>query len=163
MYNYIMRTREKKHRLDRDCYKGTIQASFTICIKNRENIFTNEVIVYSFVEILKESLRKFDCKNWVYVFMPDHLHLVLEGNSEKSDLWKAIVYFKQKSGYWLSKNGYNAMWQKDFYDHIFRKEEDLKKQIRYILENPVRKELIDDWVHYKFKGSIDYDLSEILN
>ncbi|CUU10830.1 Transposase IS200 like [Candidatus Kryptobacter tengchongensis] len=94
--------------------------------------------------------------------MPDHLHLVLEGNSEEADLWKAIVYFKQKTGYWLSRNGWDAKWQKDFYDHILRKDEDLKKHIRYILENPVRKGLTNDWMNYEFKGSIDYDLSDIL-
>ncbi|MEO0305284.1 MAG: transposase [candidate division WOR-3 bacterium] len=158
-----MGIKEKKHRLNRDCYKGIIRASFTLCIKERKNIFTNCEVVSTFIEILKESIKKFDCKNWVYVFMPDHLHLILEGNSDRSDLWKAIVYFKQKTGYWLSRNGCDAKWQKDFYDHILRKDEDLKKQIRYILENPVRKGLTEDWANYKFKGSIDYDLSEILD
>ncbi|MEM4326041.1 MAG: transposase [Candidatus Pacearchaeota archaeon] len=157
-----MRIIEKKHRLNLNCYKGFIRASFTLCIKGRKNIFTSYKIVSPFIEILKESIKKFDCKNWVYLFMPDHLHLVLEGNSEEADLWKAIVYFKQKTGYWLSRNGWDAKWQKDFYDHILRKDEDLKKHIRYILENPVRKGLTNDWMNYEFKGSIDYDLSDIL-
>ncbi|MEO0137840.1 MAG: transposase [candidate division WOR-3 bacterium] len=157
-----MKFKEKKHRLNLNHYCGHIRISFTLCIKDRKEIFTNEEVIVAFLEILRESIKKFDCKNWVYLFMPDHLHLILEGNSEKSDLWRAVVYFKQKTGYWLSKNNYKVSWQKDFYDHIFRKDEDLKKHIRYILENPVRKGLTDDWRKYKFKGAIDYDLSDIL-
>ncbi len=154
--------REKKHRLNLDCYKGLVRVSFTLCIKERKIVFTNKDIVEIFVNILKELIEKYDCKNWIYVFMPDHLHLVLEGNSEKADLWKTIVLFKQKTGYWLSKNKSNLFWQKDFYDHILRKDEDLKKHIRYVLENPVRKGLVNDWKDYEFKGSLSYDLYEII-
>ena len=94
--------------------------------------------------------------------MPDHLHLILEGISEKSDLWKAIVMFKQQTGFWFSKNMEDVKWQKDFYDHIPRKDEDLKKLILYILNNPVRKNIVTRWQDYPFLGSIDYDLEEIL-
>ena len=94
--------------------------------------------------------------------MPDHLHLVLEGKSEKSDLWKAVGLFKQKTGFLLSKNKKDIRWQKDFYDHLHRKDEDLKKHIIYILDNSVRSGLVDNWEDYPFKGSLDFDLEEIV-
>ena len=157
-----MKIIEKKHRLNLNSYSGFVKCSFTLCIKNRVNIFIDEAIVSTFVEILKESIKKYECKNYIYLFMPDHLHLILEGISENSDLWGAVKYFKQKTGYWFSRNCNNVRWQKDFYDHILRKEEDLRKHIRYILDNPVRKGLVENWENYKFKGSIDYELFEIL-
>jgi hypothetical protein len=86
----------------------------------------------------------------------------MEGKSDRSDLWKMIVLFKQKTGFWLSQNAPEIQWQKDFYDHIHRKDEDLKKQIRYILENPFRKKLVSDWKIYPFKGSLDFNLFEII-
>ena len=90
--------------------------------------------------------------------MPDHCHITIEGRSERADLWKCIVNFKQYSGFWLAKN--NIKWQKDFYDHILRKEEDIKKHVMYILNNPVRKGIIENWKNYPYKGSTKFDFNE---
>ena len=73
-----------------------------------------------------------------------------------------ITLFKQKTGFWLSRNTGGIKWQKDFYDHIHRKNEDLKKHITYLLDNPVRKGLVDHWQNYPFKGSLDFNLQEII-
>jgi hypothetical protein len=42
-----------------------------------------------------------------------------------------MVSFKQRSGYWLSQNEIQEKWQKDFYDHILRKDEDIIRQVRF--------------------------------
>ena len=47
------------------------------------------------------------------------------------------------------------LWQKGYYDHIVRREEDLRKITEYILANPVRKGLIDDYTAYEFNGMPD--------
>ncbi len=153
---------EKKHRLPLDNYKGEVIATFTLCVENKKHCFTDKAIVDKFLEILMEAKNKHDCKNVIYVFMPDHLHLILEGNSKNADTWKSVALFKQKTGFWLSKNRKEIRWQKDFYDHIHRKDEDLKKQVAYILNNPVRKNLVEDWEDYPFKGSLDFELKEII-
>ena len=145
-----------------DCYKGKIRATFTMCIENSKPAFVERVVVDEFVDVLTQAKDKYNCINWVYIFMPDHLHLILEGKLENADLWKAMVLFKQKTGFWLSKNKQVIKWQKDFYDHIHRKDEDLKKHIRYILDNPVRKGIVNKWEDYEFKGSLDFDLEKIL-
>lgn len=92
--------------------------------------------------------------------MPDHAHVLLQGTDEDSDLWKCIVDFKQRTGFWLSQNKYSEEWQKDFYDHILRKEEDVVKHVRYILNNPVRKRIVENWKDYPFKGSTIYNFDE---
>jgi putative transposase len=143
---------ESKHRLPVDCYKGRVRITFTLCVKERKQLFITKTLVDQFLTILKNTEEKYECINWVYLFMPDHLHLIIEGKSDRSDLWKMIVSFKQKTGFWLSQNAPEIQWQKDFYDHIHRTEDDLKKQIRYILENPLRKKLVSDWQIYPFKG-----------
>lgn len=105
--------KEKKHRLSSLCYQGEIRITFTLCVKDKKPLFAQKEIVNKFIEVLKEAGNKFNCKNWVYMFMPDHLHLILEGKTDQSDLWKAIVLFKQKTGFWLSQNKMGS-WQKDF-------------------------------------------------
>ncbi|MFZ2089614.1 MAG: hypothetical protein WAU47_13665, partial [Desulfobaccales bacterium] len=54
-------------------------------------------------------------------------------------------------------------WQKDFFDHILRKDESLPVVIRYVLENPVRKGLVSDWRDYPFKGAISCNLDDVMN
>jgi putative transposase len=95
--------------------------------------------------------------------MPDHLHIVVEGTQDEVNLLKFINHYKQKSGFWMSQNRPGVSWQKDFFDHIIRKDEGLLTVIRYILENPVRKGLVSNWRDYPFKGAIGCNLDEILN
>lgn len=85
------------------------------------------------------------------------------GTRGDSNIWKAIVSYKQKTGFWMSSNKLGIMWQKDFYDHIIRKHEDMAAQVRYILDNPVRKGLVPSWQEYPFKGSIGCELEDVLN
>jgi REP element-mobilizing transposase RayT len=153
---------EKKHRLDLFCYEGYTRASFTVCIKNRRHVFTNSHIVENFTDIFASSIKKHLCVNWVYLFMPDHFHFILEGTSLDANLWKAVVLFKQKTGYWFSKNMPEAQWQKDFFDYLHRKDLDLKEHIFYILDNPVRKGIVKNWKDYPHKGSLDLNLHEII-
>jgi len=157
----VLPIREKRHRLSRDCYLGMVTVTFTFCIKDHLPAFTDSTSVGAMLNCLRRALDKYQAKNWAYVFMPDHLHCILEGVSESSDLWSAAVCFKKLSGIWLRWHRPGVRWQKDFYDHIHRKEEDLQKQIGYLLANPFRKGLVDDWVEYPYLGSLDYDLKEI--
>jgi len=150
--------REKKHRLPRDLYNGHAVVSFTLCIKDRVELFRDSNIVKKFVEILLTEAANFDCEVPLYLFMPDHCHILLQGKSECTDILNVIDIFKQKSGFWLSKHHPEVHWQKDYYDHILRKEEDVKKHVSYILENPIRKSIVEDWKAYPFKGSNVHDL-----
>jgi REP element-mobilizing transposase RayT len=153
---------EKKHRLDLSCYEGCARASFTICIKNRDCVFTNSYVVENFIDIFTSAINQHLCANLVYLFMPDHFHFILEGTSFNANLWKAVVLFKQKTGYWFSKNMPEVRWQKDFFDYIHRKEHDLKDHIFYILDNPVRSGIVKNWKDYRYKGSLDLNLHEII-
>ena len=101
-----------------------------------------------------------DCDVLAYIFMPDHCHVLLQGKSELADTLCAMRNFKQKSGFWLSKNHHGIEWQKSFYDHILRSDEEIDKQMRYILENPVRKRIIEDWKEYPWNGSMIYEINE---
>ena len=154
--------REKPHRLVKEFYRGSSIVAFTLCLKNRSTIFKNPDLVDIFIGFLKEITTKFKCKIPIYCFMPDHLHLIITGVDDEADLLKAVSFFKQKTGFWMSKNKVKARWQKDFFDHIIKKGESLTTNIKYILDNPVRKGIVTEWQEYPFKGSIGYELEDIL-
>ena len=94
--------------------------------------------------------------------MPDHQHLIISGKNADSDLWKTVGIYKQRSGFWLSENNSILGWQKDFYDHIIRRNQDVTALVRFILDNPVRKGLAQSWEEYRFKGSIGCKLKDVL-
>ena len=152
--------REKRHRLDPEVYNGERIISFTLGIKNKKIFFTTNDVYTTFKEILLNELKNFNCSAYVYLFMADHVHLTLAGNDSSSNIKKCLDMFKQKTGFWLSQNHADIKWQKDYYDHILRSKENLEIHIKYILNNPVRAGLVENWKYYPFKGSTIYDLEE---
>ncbi|BCX02945.1 MAG: hypothetical protein KatS3mg053_0883 [Candidatus Roseilinea sp.] len=156
--------RERKHRLDPHLYRGNVAVAFTCCERNRQPMFSEEVLTRFFMTTLEQECERFHCDLIVYVFMPDHAHMLLAGRDNSADALKAMSSFKQKTGYWLSKHRPQFHWQKDYYDHILRtwerEQTELRKHARYILENPVRKGIVDHWKAYPFKGSTVYQLDE---
>lgn len=92
--------------------------------------------------------------------MHDHAHFILGGNDSNSEVKKCLNMFKQKTGFYIAKNLKDIRWQKDYYDHILRSEENLETHIKYILNNPVRAGLSEYWKKYPFKGSTVYNLED---
>ena len=161
----IMNTtiKEKPHRLAREYYKGTSIVAFTMCIKDRVEIFKNPAVAEIFISFLTNLAEKYQCKIPVYCFMPDHVHMMITGIDSELDLLKVASSFKQKTGFWMAKYLSGAKWQKNFYDHVIKRDESLSTHIRYILDNPVRKGIVSNWQEYPFKGAIGYELEDILH
>jgi REP element-mobilizing transposase RayT len=149
--------RETSHRLLAELYKGRQTIAFTACLRNRKRYFISSEICMMFSEMLIESAKQYQCEVVIYLFMPSHCHIILEGVEDRADALTAMKRFKQKSGYWFSKHETEIKWQKDFYDHIIRTGENMRKQIEYILNNPVRNGLVEDWKNYPYVGSTIHD------
>jgi putative transposase len=158
----MAKIREKPHRLPKEFYRRRSIVAFTLCLKDRATIFRDPELINLFYEFLKETATRYQCKIPVYCFMPDHLHLIVTGTDDELDLLRAISGFKQKTGFWLSKNKLGVTWQKDFFDHVIKKDESLATNVKYILDNPVRRGMVADWREYPFIGSIGYKLEDIL-
>jgi len=119
-------------------------------------------VVELFAQILANSAGMQRHLVPVYRFMNDHQHFILTGEEDHSDLWKSVVTYKQKTGFWLSCHKAHPKWQKDFYDHLVRAKQDVVAQVRYILDNPVRKGLASSWEEYPYTGSIGCKLEDVL-
>ena len=151
----------KRPRLNGFRYKGCHRYFVTICTHQKSLIFTDKDIVALCKTVLEKKSQDMRFTVWAYCFMPDHLHLLLEGSTLDADLKKFVTSFKQVSGYRYSRNvaqnqspqGISKLWQPSFYDHVLRKEEDLVAVARYILNNPVRKGLAEHYREYPFSGS----------
>ena len=98
-----MKKYRKRPRLKNFCYKGYHRYFVTICTHERNPIFKNDVMVRQLIRVLKDTSKTFGFKVWAYCFMPDHLHLLIEGESPDSDLKRFISSYKQYTGYYYKK------------------------------------------------------------
>jgi len=81
--------------------------------------------------------------------MPDHIHIQL--SPLETNLIGLINGWKSFTANLLRKNGLiGPCWQGGFYDHALRKEEDIRTVAEYIVNNPVRANLVGNWVDYPF-------------
>src|SRR3990167_2404287 len=97
-----------------------------------------------------------------YVFMPDHLHLVLHGLSQNADLKACAVLAKQRSAYEYSRIYGRRLWQPSYYDHVIRDEEGILGFLAYLVMNPVEAGLVERPEDYPFTGSLTMTREEMI-
>jgi putative transposase len=85
--------------------------------------------------------------------MPDHVHLELAGQSDDSDAIKLLHNFKGIATARARGFGLRTLWEKGFYDHILRDDDDHNAVAWYIFNNPVRKGLINNAREWPYSGS----------
>jgi REP element-mobilizing transposase RayT len=83
-----------------------------------------------------------------YIVMPDHIHGILvmkhESNISRANYYglipKVVKSFKEAVTKVVRREMHEIdfKWQRSFYDHIIRDEEELNKIRKYIIENPLR-------------------------
>jgi putative transposase len=96
-----------------------------------------------------------------YCVMPDHVHLLLEGTSEDSNLREAVSRWKQSTGYAWRVRHASRLWQPGYYDRVLRDADDTRAVVRYVLENPVRAGLASTPKAYAWLGSSRYSIADL--
>ena len=151
--------RHKRIRLDRSLYRqlGMI-CSVTIGTRERRPVLAEPRIARAASDVLQVHARKTSVPIYAYCLMPDHAHLVL-GPSPTCDIIQFVGQFKnlaQRAMWSLGVSG--KVWQVSFWYRFLREEESLAEQVRYVLNNPVRRGLVKEWREYPYSGSLELDL-----
>lgn len=122
-----------------------------------------DVVTLVWLQILRAALEK-GFEILAYCFMPDHLHIVVEGLADDSDLKAFAKLAKQYSGYsYARSHGGGKLWQKGLNDHIVRERADLFERVRYVVDNPVVAGLVVRPEDYPFLGSQRWSLEQLLD
>ena len=137
-------------------YLGTGNYSLTIATSGRKIVFVSKNVVTYHLSVLGQSAIKRNFDIIAYCYMPDHVHLLVSGKETTSDLTAFVRSYKQITGYQYRKQIGDFLWQKSFYDHILRREESFREVVRYILGNPVRKQMVERPEDYPYSGSLVY-------
>ena len=143
-------------------YVGLHRYSLTFCTDQRRDLFRREDAV---TLVLSQILRAADEQGFLivaYCFMPDHLHLLIEGETESSDCLRFIARAKQYAGFYYAKTFSDRLWQRYAFEHVLRDDEITKVVARYILENPVRAGLVRSVEEYPYVGSNVYPLADLI-
>jgi REP-associated tyrosine transposase len=151
----------ERPRLESFDYLGIYRYLLTFCTSLRHAAFTAADIVDPTLAQISQCAREFSFSLIAYVFMPDHVHLLVEGTREDADLRAFVHRAKQKTGYEHAQRFRRRLWQPSFYDRVLRDEDPTLAVVRYIFENPVRAGLVADYRDYSFLGSELFTREEI--
>ncbi len=125
-----------------------------MCTRGRRTFFTDEWIVQvARTQILRTSERR-SFEILAYTFMPDHLHLLVEGRDPSANLrgFAAALRRAISAACWHRASG--TLWQDGYYERTLRSSEGTQRIIDYILNNPVRAGLVDNALDYPYSWSV---------
>jgi len=143
-------------------YVGLKTYFLTICTERRHRAFDNSAFGQWAVSqlLLQSAARGFAVI--AYCLMPDHAHLLLQGQTDDADLKGMVLSWNTLTGHQWRQRGGGRLWQRGYYDHVLRDGERPLAVARYILMNPVRGGLVTSADAYLLSGSSEYSVREIL-
>ena len=129
----------------------------TIATRNRVPFFLDVAFGTRCVALLRRVCDSTRTKCFAYCLMPDHVHLLIGvGDFSLSSVvgsWKSLCYQLRNE----TEPG-EVLWQRSFFDHALRRDEDLRKAAEYVLNNPIRAGLVTDFHDYPLCGSFMFQL-----
>jgi putative transposase len=152
---------QKRPRLKSFDYLGVYRYFLTFCTHSRRPLFTSSETVD---DVLAQILRAADRCGFAihaYVFMHDHVHLLVEGTTDASDLREFVKKAKQFSGYAHAQKRKDRLWQPSYFDHVLRDEESTARVLAYIMNNPLRAGYSTQWGEYRHIGSATMAMENI--
>ena len=133
---------------------------FTVVTYDRQPVFKNATAI----QLLRESFHTVKQRHpfniEAIVVLPDHLHCLWTlppGDANFSMRWRLIkAYFSRKCPDEYKKERSlarmrkqeQAIWQRRFWEHLIRDQQDFRNHVAYIHFNPVKHGLVDcprDW------------------
>jgi REP element-mobilizing transposase RayT len=103
------------------------------------------------VEAIEHRARRGDWRVFEYVIMPTHLHIFCEFGSKS--LKVCLEDFKRWTGHCAAKIlGISGarFWQREWFDHWSRSDEQDDRIARYVRENPVKAGLVRDYLEWRY-------------
>lgn len=143
---------------------------FTVNLLDRD-----QTLLVDHIDLLREAVRwvkvrrSFDINAWVV--LPDHMHAVWtlpEGDADYSSRWreikkrfsKALPITERRSAV-RRRKGDRGIWQRRFWEHTIRDQEDYNWHVDYVHLNPLKHGLVNkviEWPHSTFHRAVQQGL-----
>jgi putative transposase len=147
-------SRYRRLRIPGGCY------FFTVCLERRGS----EGRLVRHVDALREAVRAarpFHIDAWVV--LPDHMHAVWTlppGNGDYAERWRLIKWRFSRAvlpdgplAPARQARGERGLWQRRYWEHAIRDDEDYARHVDYVHVNPLKHGLVArvaDWPHSSF-------------
>ena len=143
-------------------YVGRHSYALEFTTFDRRSLFTDpETVSLTLAQILRAGSEK-GFALAAYCFMPDHLHLVIDGRRDDADCKAFIKAAKQYSGFYFKQTRRETLWQRYGYERAIRTDVERVMAIAYVVANPVTAGLVARAADYPFLGSEIYSMAELL-
>ena len=138
---------------------------FTVVTYQRAPIFKDNASVGLLRESLRSTIARYPFTLDAIVVLPDHLHAIWtlpENDSDFSTRWKRVkaTFSRQYQSVEgqisdsMRRKGERGNWQRRFWEHTIRDQEDFNRHSDYIHYNPVKHGLVScasEWEHSSFR------------
>ena len=129
---------------------------FTVVTNNRRPLFHTEQAREYLREAISVVQRERPFETMAIVLLPEHLHCIWKLPERDSDfsrrwgciksrftkLWRSAGGAEKGSSVSRTKRSEGSLWQRRFWDHRIRDEEDMIHHVNYIHYNPVKHGLV---------------------
>ncbi len=145
-------------RLEPEFYRGHAWVHWNLTIQERRTGWLDGRFLYRFRELLTHAAFRYQIACPIYCLMPDHIHLLWTGLSDRSDQRIAMKSFRGDLNDSLMRLGF--LQQRQPYEHVLSEEEyqcdGIEGIANYIARNPERKDLvpIDGFAGYAYTGCL---------
>ena len=143
-------------------YVGYYRYFLTICTFNRARVFVDARPVRLVLTQLSRTADDHAFDVVAYCCMPDHVHTLVEGQHQAADFREFVRIFKQRSSFEWKRAHQTMLWQRNYFEHVLRDREDTLRVARYILENPVRGNLVHRAEDYPYLGSMTMRVRDLV-
>ena len=145
----------RRYRISGGCY------FFTVNLLER-----NKSLLVDHVDLLRESVRHCKQKHPFYidawVVLPEHMHCIWtlpEGDADFSKRWKLIkaefskgLPKEERRSKVRIKRGERGIWQRRFWEHAIRSEQDYEAHMDYLHHNPIKHGWVKDVINWPYSS-----------
>ncbi len=139
---------------------------FTVNLQNRKsNLLIEEISKFRQAYAQTQTHHPFQTN--AIVILPNHIHAIWtlpEGDTDYSMRWRRIksIFSKSLPNEEMRtdvqiKRGERGIWQRRFWEHAIRDENDFERHVHYCYGNPVKHELVEsiaDWPYSSYHRDV---------
>jgi len=129
---------------------------FTVVTHERKPFLCNTQAITRLRSAFRYAMKKYPFHIKGIVILPDHLHCIWklpDNDADFSKRWNLIKrYFSIGMNGNLNHRREKNIWQRRFWEHLIRDEDDFNRCLDYIHYNPVKHGYVNDPSHWPYGG-----------
>lgn len=142
--------KRKPLRLSQFHYGPAYAYFVTICAKDKQPYFLNTSLAKNICDEINHLTKILTLTTYAYIIMPEHLHWLLSFEDPNLNLSKIMRLLKGHIIKEARSLKIEFCWQRSFYDHVLRREENIFQVAQYITENSLRRNLVKNLEDYSY-------------